>query len=90
MKILKHMCIWGYCLILTACYSSRNSNATNPYLTHYLSPASDSTTTGSGKALPSRVDEHNQERLHEKVDPEGEESWADILRNILIYYQVGR
>lgn len=88
MKILKHMCIWGYCLILTACYSSRNSNATNPYLTHYLS--SDSTVAGNGKAVSSKVDDLNKERLHEKVDPEKKASWADILRDILQYYQVGR
>ena len=95
MKKLIYACLLGCCLALSACHSAKSTSTTNPYLsttnpylTHYLS--SDSTVAGNGKAVSSKVDDLNKERLHEKVDPEGEESWADILRNILIYYQVGR
>ncbi len=88
MKKLIYACLLGCCLALSACHSAKSTSTTNPYLAHYLS--SDSTVAGNGKAVSSKVDDLNKERLHEKVDPEKKASWADILRDILQYYQVGR
>lgn len=88
MKKLIYACLLGGCLALSACHSAKSTSTTNPYLAHYLS--SDSTVAGNGKAVSSKVDDLNKERLHETVAPEKKASWADILRDILQYYQVGR
>lgn len=88
MKKLIYACLLGCCLALSACHSAKSTGTTNPYLTHYLS--SDSTVAGNGKAVSSKVDDLNKERLHETVAPEKKASWTDILRDILQYYQVGR
>lgn len=88
MKKLIYACLLGCCLALSACHSAKSTSTTNPYLTHYLS--SDSTVAGNGKAVSSKVDDLNKERLHETVAPEKKASWTDILRDILQYYQVGR
>ncbi len=86
MKKLKYACLLGCCLALAACSSARQPKAENLYLTRYLPSASDSA-TGKQNVLQERASELNRERLHEAVDPEGEGSWGDILRNVIIYYR---
>lgn len=68
MKKLIYACLLGCCLALSACHSAKSTSTTNPYLTHYLS--SDSTVAENGKAVSSKVDDLNKERLHETVAPE--------------------
>lgn len=82
------LCMGVLCGCLVACRSTKDAvpATANPYLTHYLTAVSDSTSRTKGIASPSHsVERLNKDRLHEEVDPEKEGTWADFLRHLVEY-----
>lgn len=78
-----------FCAMFIACRSSKvtPSAAENPYLTHYLDAASDSTeNAGKRKQFAAPAENLNKYRMQEEVNPEKEGTWGDFLRNLLKYY----
>lgn len=81
-------CVVASCWFLVACRSTKDAvpATANPYLTHYLTAVSDSTSRTKGIVSPSHsVERLNKDRLHEEVNPEKEGTWADFLRHLVEY-----
>lgn len=88
-KVFSYGYVGTLCLAMMSCDVSREVTTVsdNPNLSRYLSINSDS--ANCPKENPVESDGwQNNEQLREKVNPEKEASWAEILHNMVKYFRL--